>query len=192
MLGDGSDIFRRPAGRGRRVLAAEWGGRVEELAAEVLELAGAVAGGGQAAPAAGGPVQDGPDEVEAAGLPREPADDLDAAAGFAEGALDEVGVPDPLVMLGGEPQVAGQLLAVRQQAADRGRVELAVFLGECFDAGLHRGDEPLPGFHPGGGEGGGVEDLPVGAADLLLRLRGDFRQEVAASVDEAALAQRAG
>src|ERR1022692_1459970 len=130
MLGDGSDIFRRPAGRGRRVLAAEWGGRVEELAAEVLELAGAVAGGAQPAPAAGGSVQDGPDEVEAAGLAGEPADDLDAAAGLAEGPLDEVGVPDPLVMLGREPQVAGQLLAVGQQAANRGGVALAVLLRE--------------------------------------------------------------
>src|SRR5450631_4284961 len=115
MLGDGSDIFRRPAGRGRRVLAADGCGRVEELAAEVLELAGAVAGGGQAAPAAGGAVQDGPDEVEAAGLAGEPADDLDPAAGFAEGPFDEVGVPDPLVMLGGEPQVAGELVAVGEQ-----------------------------------------------------------------------------
>src|ERR1035441_5906333 len=111
MLGDGSDILRWRAGGGRAG-AAEWGRRVEELAAEVLQLAGAVAGGGQAAPAAGGPVQDGPDEVEAAGLAGEPADDLDAAAGLAEGPLD-VGVPDPLVMLGREPQVAGQLLAVR-------------------------------------------------------------------------------
>ena len=83
-----------------------------------------MAGGGQAAPAAGGSVQDGPDEVEAAGLAGEPADDLDPAAGLAEGPLDEVGVPDPLVMLGREPQVAGQLLAVGEQAADRGRVEL--------------------------------------------------------------------
>jgi len=36
----------------------------------------AVAGHGQAAPAAGGPVQDGPHEGQAAGLAGEPADDL--------------------------------------------------------------------------------------------------------------------
>jgi len=35
-----------------------------------------------------------PDQGEAAGLAGEAADDLGAAADFAEGALDEVGVPD--------------------------------------------------------------------------------------------------
>src|ERR1700684_2467222 len=49
--------------------------------------------------------------------------DLAPAAGFAEGPFDEVGVPDPLVMLEREPQVAGQLLAIGEQAADRGGVE---------------------------------------------------------------------
>src|SRR5438552_12835516 len=38
-----------------------------------------------------------------------PADDLDPSAGLAEGAFDEVGVPDTAVMLGREAQVAGQL-----------------------------------------------------------------------------------
>jgi hypothetical protein len=108
--------------------------------------------------------------------------DLDPAAGFAEGALDEVGVPDPLVMFEREPQVAGELLAVGEQAADRGRVDLAVLLGERVDAGLHGGHQPLPGFHPGRGEGGGVEDRPVGAADLLLGAGRDLRQEIAAAV----------
>jgi hypothetical protein len=36
----------------------------------------------------------------------EPADDLGAAAGLAEGPLEEVGVPDAVVVLSGEPQVA--------------------------------------------------------------------------------------
>jgi hypothetical protein len=87
MLGDGSDIVRWRS-RGGWILAPDGCGWVEELAAEVLELAGAVAGGGQAAPAAGGAVQDGPDEVEAAGFAGEPADDFDAAAGLAEGPFD--------------------------------------------------------------------------------------------------------
>ena len=86
MLGDGSDIVRWRNRGGW--LAPDGCGRVQELTAEVLELAGAVAGGGQAAPAAGGAVQDGPDEVEAAGFAGQAADDLDAAAGLAEGPFD--------------------------------------------------------------------------------------------------------
>ena len=49
-------------------------------------------------------------------------------------------------------------------------------LGEGVDAGLHRGRQPLPGLDTGGGEFRGVEDRPVGAADLLLGAGGDFGQ----------------
>ena len=90
----------------------ELAGWFEQRAAQVLQRAQAVGGHGQAAPAAGGPVQYGPDQGEAAGLAGEPADDLDPAAGLAEGALDEVGVPDALVVLGGEAQVGGQAVPV--------------------------------------------------------------------------------
>jgi hypothetical protein len=75
MLGDGSDIVRW-RNRGGWILAPDGCGRVQELAAEVLELAGAVAGGGEAAPAEGSSVEDGPDEVEAAGFSGQAADDL--------------------------------------------------------------------------------------------------------------------
>src|SRR6185312_11244517 len=61
--------------------------RVEERAAQVLQQPQAVAGHGQPAPAAGGPVQHGPDQGQAGGLAGEPADDLGAAAGLAEGPL---------------------------------------------------------------------------------------------------------
>jgi hypothetical protein len=91
-------------------------------------------------------------------------------------------MPDPLVMLKGEPQVAGELLAVGQQAADRGRIEAGVLLGKRVDACLHGRDEPLPGRDAGGGEFRGVEDRPVGGADLLLGAGGDLRQQVAAPV----------
>ena len=87
----------------------ELAGRVEHGAAQVLEQPRAVAGQGQAAPAAGGAVQDGPDQGEAGGLAGQPADDLGAAAGLAEGPLDKVRMPDPVVVLSGEPQVGGQL-----------------------------------------------------------------------------------
>jgi hypothetical protein len=57
-----------------------------------------------------------PHEGETAGLAGQPPDDLDSAAGFAEGALDEVGVPYPVVVLGGEAQVGGQAFGVGGQA----------------------------------------------------------------------------
>src|SRR5439155_17068809 len=83
----------------------ELAGRIEQGAAQVLQQPEPVAGHGQAAPAAGGAVQHGPDQAQAGGLAGEPADDLGAAAGLAEGPLDEVGMPDPVLVLGGEPQV---------------------------------------------------------------------------------------
>ena len=94
-LGDGTDSFGAAGGlAGGDGAWPELGGRFEQRAAQVLQQPQAVGGHVQAAPAAGGPVQDGPDEGEAAGLAGEPADDLGPAAGLAEGALDEVGVPD--------------------------------------------------------------------------------------------------
>jgi hypothetical protein len=89
------------------------------------------------APSSAGVVQNGPDKVEAAGLAGQPADDLDPAAGLTEGALDEFGVPDPLVVLEREPQAAGELLPVGEQAHDCRGVQLAVGLGERVDAGSH-------------------------------------------------------
>ena len=88
-LGDGGDILGTVVipGCGERAWP-ELTGRVEQGAAQVLQEPEVVAGHGQAAPAAGGPVQDGPEQGQAGGLAGEPADDLGAAAGLAEGALD--------------------------------------------------------------------------------------------------------
>src|SRR6516162_9064530 len=109
MLGGGADILEVLVVPGGGYGAwPELAGRVEQRAAQVLQQPESVGGHGQAAPAAGGAVQHGPDQGEAGGLAGEPADDLGAAAGLAEGPLDEVGVPDPVVVLGGEPQVGGQ------------------------------------------------------------------------------------
>ena len=117
-LGGGSDSFGLIVGLvGGDGAWPQLAGWFEQRAAQVLQQPQAVGGHGQAAPAAGGPVEHGPDQGEAAGLAGEPADDLDPAAGLAEGALDEVGVPDALVVLGGEPQVGGQALAVGEQAS---------------------------------------------------------------------------
>src|SRR5260221_10214928 len=119
-LGGGTDSFGTVSDLGGGHGAwPQLGGGIEQRAAQVLELAQSGGGHGEAAPAAGGPVEDGPDQGEAAGLAGEPADDLDPAAGLAERALDEVGVPDPVVVLGGEPQGGGQAAPVGGQAFHR-------------------------------------------------------------------------
>src|SRR2546430_4950999 len=164
MLGDSTDISGTvvvPCGGNSAW--PELAGRVEQRAAQVLQQPEAVAGHGQAAPAAGCPVEDGPDQGEAAGLAGEPADDLGAAAGLAEGAFDEVGVADPVVVLGGEPQVGGQPLPVGKQDLDGGRVGAAVALGERADPAVDDLHELGAGWRV---QVPGVEDLPVGVFDL--------------------------
>src|SRR5215467_13237809 len=100
MLGGGADILGAVVVPGRGDGAwPELARRVEQRAAQVLEQPESVAGHGQAAPAAGGAVQHGPDQGEAGGLAGKPADDLGAAAGLPEGPLDEVGVPDAVLVL---------------------------------------------------------------------------------------------
>jgi hypothetical protein len=88
-LGGGSDTFGTVSDLGGGHGAwPQLGGWIEQRAAQVLELAEPGGGHGEAAPAAGGPVEHGPDQGEAAGLAGEPADDLGAAPGLAEGSLD--------------------------------------------------------------------------------------------------------
>ena len=83
-LGGGSDSFGVIIGlSGGDCAWPQLGGWFEQGPAQVLQQAQAVGGHGQAAPAAGGAVEDGPHEGEAAGLAGEPADDLDPAAGLA-------------------------------------------------------------------------------------------------------------
>ena len=93
-------------------VSADRCGWVEQLPAQILEQPGSGGGDGEAAPAAGGSVEHGPDQGHAAGLAGEPADDLDPAAGLAEGAFDEVGVPDAVPVLAREAQVRGQRLLI--------------------------------------------------------------------------------
>ena len=115
MLGDGSDSVGDFVVVGSGVaLGPEPRGWVEQCAAQVLQRAGALAGHGEAAPSSTCAVQNGPDQRQAADLAGEPADDLDAAAGLPEGALDEGGMPDQLVVLGREPQVGGQSVPARR------------------------------------------------------------------------------
>ena len=55
------------------------------------------------APAAGCAVEHGPGDADTTGFTREAADNLCAAACFAEGAFDEIRVPDAVMMFGREP-----------------------------------------------------------------------------------------
>jgi hypothetical protein len=73
-LGDGSDSFGTVSDlSGGYGAWPQLGRRLEQTAAQVLELAEPGGGHGEAAPAAGGPVQDGPDQGEAASLAGKPA-----------------------------------------------------------------------------------------------------------------------
>jgi hypothetical protein len=84
-------------------------------------------------------------------------------------------MPDPVVVLGGEPQVGRQALAVGEQAFHRGRVGRAVLGGHLADAGVDQLDEP--GTGPGL-QVLGVEELPVGVLDLGLHPGRDLGQDV--------------
>ena len=86
-----------------RCLRAKSRRRLKRGPAQILQLAGAVAGHGEAA---AGSVQVGPDQAQTADLAGEPAGDLHAASGLSHGPLDDVAVSDPAVVLAGEPQVA--------------------------------------------------------------------------------------
>ena len=116
-LGDGSDRFgaRRV---GRWWVGSQPGGWVEQRVAQILQQAQPAWGHGEPAPAAARAVEHHPHQREAAGLAGSSADDLHASAGLPEGALDEIGVTDPLVVLGREAQGGGELLAVAKQALD--------------------------------------------------------------------------
>jgi hypothetical protein len=88
-LGDGADSSGAVGGLGGDGAWPEVAGWFEQRAAQVLQEPQAARSHGQAAPATGGPVQDGPDQGQATGLAGEPADDLDSPARFAEGSLDD-------------------------------------------------------------------------------------------------------
>ena len=97
--------------------------RLEELAPEVLQVSQRVRRHRETPPALGCPVEDGPDEREAALLARQAADDLHPPSRLAEGPLDEVGMPDALMVLGGEGQEGEQRFEVVLDAGDRREIE---------------------------------------------------------------------
>ena len=97
----------------------------EELSAQVLEESES---GGcllQTAPALACPVEHGPDQREAGALPGEASDHLAPPAGFAEGPLQQIGVPDPLPVFPGKAQVGGQAVEVADDVGPPGPNDLA-------------------------------------------------------------------
>jgi len=82
MLGDGCGQLVELAGR------VFDGGRVEQLAAELVEMSDGGGGHGEVPPASTGSVEHGPDQAETGTLAWQPTDDLDPPAGLAEGPLD--------------------------------------------------------------------------------------------------------
>jgi hypothetical protein len=132
---------------------------------------------GDATPPAAGAVQDRPDQAQARALAGQPADHLGAAAGLAEGPLDQVGVPNPVPVLGWKPQEAGQLGQGVGQAADRSWVAMLVAVGEGVGASTGLGDRLVASWGVDT-----VEDLPEGRLDLGLGVGGDLGQDVAGTV----------
>src|SRR5579875_300275 len=65
-----------------------------------------------------------------------------AAAGLAEGPPAEAGVPDALVVPGGEPQVGGEPFMAGEQAFHRGRAGRGVFRGHLGDPVFDELGEP--------------------------------------------------
>ena len=166
---------------------AEIDRRFQQLAAQVLEQPDGLRCLGDTAPAPAGPVQHRPHQRQAAGLAREAADHLHPPAGLAEGALDEVGVTDPLPVLAGETQMHGEGGEVVAQAGHRLGIQLAVTVGELPGPAGGLGHRPLPGRLVDV-----VEDRPERRLDLGLGLLGDLGDDVPAAVDQTPLAQTLG
>src|SRR6476620_2573483 len=103
MLRGGADGFGGGASGVRGVLGPQLPGWLQQAAAQVLQLAQPGGGHGESAPAAGCAVEHGPGDADTTGFTREAADNLCAAACFAEGAFDEIRVPDAVMMFGREP-----------------------------------------------------------------------------------------
>src|SRR4051794_3803572 len=83
-----------------------FGGEAALAAAEAFDLGDAARGHDDAAPAAAGELEHGPDQAQGAGFAGEAADHLGAAADLDEGALEQVRAADPLAVLDGQRRCA--------------------------------------------------------------------------------------
>ncbi len=103
-----------------------------------------------AAAAARGEFEHGPDEGEGGGLAGEAADHLRPPSNLDERPLQEVPAADPLAVCGGEAQVADERVEVAFDHGHRRRVGAPVLAGEREQTGARLRDR-----------GRFVEDLPV-------------------------------
>jgi hypothetical protein len=117
-------------------------------------------------------------------FPGEPADDLDASAGLAEGALDEVAVADAAPVLGREPQVHGKGRDVAGDARDRRGVAGLPLRRELGGLAVRHRDGLVAGLGVADGEDG-----PEVGLYFVVVVGRHLGQDVAAAVDETALAQ---
>src|SRR5215208_7283843 len=81
-------------------------------AAEAFDLGDGSRAHHDAAPAAAGELEHGPDQAERAGLAGEAADHLGAAADLDEGALEQVRAADPLAVLGRPAQMRDERVEI--------------------------------------------------------------------------------
>src|SRR4051795_5703786 len=81
-------------------------------AAEAFDLGDAARGHDDAAPAAAGELEHGPDQAQRAGLAGEAPDHLRAAPNFDEGALEQIRSADPLAVLARPAQMRDQGIEV--------------------------------------------------------------------------------
>src|SRR5215218_7516265 len=153
------------------------GRRVQELAAQVLQQAQRPRGHREAAPAAAGAVKHRPHQRQAGTLAGEPADDLGASAGLAEGPLDKVRVPDPVPVLGWEPQVDRERGEVVGDARDRGGVAALSLRRELGRLAAGDSDGLVAGLGVAD-----VEDGPEVGLHLVLVMGGHLGQGVAGAV----------
>jgi hypothetical protein len=103
------------------------------------------------------------DQRQRRGLAGEAADHLGAPAHLDEGALEQVGGPDPLAVLGGPAQVRDQGVEVALDDRHRRRI-----------GGPVVGDDGLESAASLGRRGGLVEHLPPARLELAVWRSGSF------------------
>src|SRR5687767_8173747 len=103
-------------------------------AAEAFDLGDAAWRHDDAAPAAAGEFEDGPDQAERAGLAGEAPDHLGAATDFDEGPLEQIRTAYALAVLGRPAQVRDERVVVVGDHGHRGRVGRAVVGDDRLEA----------------------------------------------------------
>ena len=124
--------------RGYRLLVGQRGRAVDVgalAATDTFDLRDGLGGHRDAAPAAAGELQHGPDQRQRAGLAGQAADDLGAAADLDERALQQVRAAGALAVLQREAQVRDELVDVLVDRLHRRGVGAAVVAGQGQQGG---------------------------------------------------------